>query len=240
MNINRIVVGLVSSILVCACAHAAPAPKAQPESTQHLSKDSAVTDVVQVQIQVRMVQYELKDADDLLRRSEGTNNASLWSLWKEGKGKLVREVRLTTQPGIAAEVKNTIEYKYPTRMEVQGNGTNGPATAVVPANFETREVGTILSAMPEVSPDRQVITLTLTGKCIGYPDWNEMKASIVTAGGKQFSATSGLPFFPSIHIHTVLKIDNGETVLAGSANLTDGDAPVFMFVTARLLTVGNR
>ena len=238
MNIKRIVVGLAFSILACAFANAAPAPKAQPESPQLSSKDSAVN-AVQVQIQVRMVQYTLKDVDDLLRQSERTNNASLWSLWKEGNGKLVREVRLTTQPGIWAEVKNTIQYKYPARMEVQGSGTNGPSTAVVPANFETREVGTIFSVKPEVSPDRQVITLSLTGTYMGYPDWHEVNTSIVTAGGKQFSVPSKVPFFQAIRVNTVLKIDNGETVLAGSANLTDGDDPVFMFVTARLLTVGK-
>ena len=238
MNIKRIVVGLAFSILACVYTNAAPAPKTQPESPQLSSKDSAAS-VVQVQIQVRMVQYKLKDVDDLLRQSEGTNNASLWSLWKEGKGKLVREVRMTTQPGIGADVKNTIEYKYPGRMEVQGGGTNGPCTAVVPANFETREVGTMLSAKPEVSPDRQVITLSLTGTYTGYPDWHEASGSIVTAGGKQFWVSSKVPFYQVFHVNTVLKIRNGETVLAGSANLIDGDDPVFMFVTARLLTVGS-
>ncbi|MBT3194634.1 MAG: hypothetical protein HN341_18975 [Verrucomicrobia bacterium] len=177
-------------------------------------------------------------ADDILTLSGVLTNPEmsvvLHALQQRGHTDLLSAPKITTQSGQQATIKVVTEYIYPTEFETSGiggnsnnnqnNGNNnnaqGPVGAVVtPGSFETREVGVILEVMPEVSPEGQMINLTLSPEVVSEPTWKNFGSSYTSYDPNGNAVTQELnmeqPFFHTRHLRTNLLIYNGATVVMG-------------------------
>ena len=167
---------------------------------------------------------------------------------------LLSAPKVVTKSGQEATIKVVTIYRYPTDYDVtiqsasssSGSGYNSYSTGsskilpmVEPQNFETQEVGVILTCTPDVSAEGQMINLQLTPKVIGEPTWKDygMKvpmASVVDTnpirdalGNVIADASTGSdtmewytvpmeqPFFTERSIDTHVSIYNGATIVMG-------------------------
>jgi general secretion pathway protein D len=150
-----------------------------------------------------------------------TNPELTWmirAIEQSGHGDLLSAPKVTTQPGLEATVKVATEYIYPTEYRVEGGGAQiGTAGTliqtpiVIPDVFETREVGVILTVLPEVSPDRKIISLTLAPEVVTEPYWYDYGYTLST--GQQVPMK--MPFFKSRNASTTVKVYDGATVVLG-------------------------
>jgi len=176
-------------------------------------------------------------ADDLLSLSAVLTNPEmsviLHALQQRGHTDLLSAPKITTQSGQQATIKVVTEYIYPTEFETEGisggnnnNNVNNQAAGggvvgavVTPGSFETREVGVILEVMPEVSPEGQMINLTLSPEVVSEPTWRNYGSSYTSYDPNGNPVTQELnmeqPFFHTRHLRTNLLIYNGATVVMG-------------------------
>ena len=175
-------------------------------------------------------------ADDLLSLSAVLTNPELsvvlHALQQRGHTDLLSAPKITTQSGQQATIKVVTEYIYPTEFETEGisggnnNNNVGGSTSrgvvgavVTPSSFETREVGVILEVMPEVSPEGQMINLTLSPEVVSEPTWKNYGSSYTSYDPDGNPVTQELnmeqPFFHTRNLRTNLLIYNGATVVMG-------------------------
>ncbi len=176
-------------------------------------------------------------ADDLLSLSAVLTNPELsvvlHALQQRGHTDLLSAPKITTQSGQQATIKVVTEYIYPTEFETEGisGGNNNNAVGntssqggvvgavVTPSSFETREVGVILEVMPEVSPEGQMINLTLSPEVVSEPTWKNYGSSYTSYDPNGNPVTQELmmeqPFFHTRSLRTNLLIYNGATVVMG-------------------------
>ena len=182
---------------------------------------------------------------------------------------LLNAPRVVAKNGQEAVMKVVTEYIYPTEYDVEiseqddssssnyGGGGNSlvggislpplpsdPIATVEPQNFEMREVGTILQVVPEVSPEGQMINLTLNPQVVSEPTWKNYGTQIPTHVYKSTSSILGdilssadllgilktmpalpaveyytlnmeQPFFSVRSVNTQLSVYNGATVVIG-------------------------
>jgi len=139
---------------------------------------------------------------------------------QKGNADLLSAPKVTTQPGEEATVKVTTEYIYPTQYRMQGGNTQlgglnnnilNQVPIVLPEAFETREVGVILTVRPEVSPDRNIITLTLSPDVVTDPVWYDYGYTL--PDGSQVPMK--MPFFHRRTATTTVRVYDGATVVMG-------------------------
>ena len=133
---------------------------------------------------------------------------------------LLSAPKVVTKNGSEATIKVVTEYIYPTEFNVEQPEISGGGTvsqnvmtmpAVEPGGFETREVGVILQVVPEVTPDGQMINLTLAPQVVSEPEWKDYGP--VYPDGTRLPMEQ--PFFPVRSIATSIQIYNGATVVMG-------------------------
>ncbi len=158
----------------------------------------------------------------------------LHALQQRGHTDLLSAPKITTQSGQQAVIKVVTEYIYPTEFEVSGiggdagggaagggGGAGGGAVGAVvtPREFTTREVGVILEVLPEVSPEGQMINLTLSPEVVSEPEWKNYGSTYTSydPNGNQIVQTLNMeqPFFHTRKLKTNLLIYNGATVVMG-------------------------
>jgi hypothetical protein len=195
----------------------------------------------QIEIEFQFVTFERTDIAKAAT-SGLVEVASLLKLRGEGKGELLAAPKVVTQPNVQATVKAVKEYIYPTELRLEPTWANTNTvthvnnSAAVPANFETREVGTILSVLVDVSPGTQLMNLTLSPEFVYEPEWKTYDVRCSDATGGVRRAGMEQPFFYTLSLSTSLLVTDGQTVLAGGGMTTrDGNKIVYTFVTARLL-----
>ena len=198
-----------------------------------------------IEVQVDFIQFKMEDVEKLARAGE-LSAPSLLALWRKGEAKLLYTPRVITQSGCEATVKAVTEYIYPTDFEVTiPVSTNAPRSTVVsgvvePSGFETREVGVILSYLPEVSPDGNMINVTLTPETVGSPTWKDFGSTHERAEGGKDDLPMEQPFFHTHTFSTMVSVANGATVLiAGGMNDQPANKTVFAFLTARLVDING-
>jgi general secretion pathway protein D len=127
-----------------------------------------------------------------------------------------------TQPNVQATIKVVTEYIYPTEFTVTGlqsafgNNLQVTSGAVVePGGFETREVGVILSVLADVSPETQLINLTMTPEVVTDPLWHNYGSIYTDANGREVRLNMEQPFFHTRSISTSILIQNEATVVMG-------------------------
>ena len=156
----------------------------------------------------------------------------LHALQQRGHTDLLSAPKITTQSGQAATIKVVTEYIYPTEFETSGIGGNNNTTTtgnnngggivgavVTPREFATREVGVILEVTPEVSPEGQMISLSLSPEVVSEPTWRNYGSSYTSYDPNGNPVTQELlmeqPFFHTRKLTTNLLIYNGATVVMG-------------------------
>jgi general secretion pathway protein D len=158
----------------------------------------------------------------------------LHALQQRGHTDLLSAPKITTQSGQQAVIKVVTEYIYPTEFEVSGiggdtggnaaggggNGGGAVGAVVTPREFTTREVGVILEVLPEVSPEGQMINLTLSPEVVSEPEWKNYGSTYTQYdlnGNPVSTQTLNMeqPFFHTRKLKTNLLIYNGATVVMG-------------------------
>jgi general secretion pathway protein D len=149
----------------------------------------------------------------------------LHMLQQNGNADLLSAPKVTTRSGAEATIRVVTEFIYPTTFEVQGGSLQGAAnanqaqtiqeTTVVPQDFATREVGVILTVLPEVSPDGNMINLTMTPQVVTEPTWYQYGSTIRRADGSESVLNMPQPFFHVRSLSTQISIYDGATVVMG-------------------------
>ena len=151
----------------------------------------------------------------------------LHALEQNGNADLLSAPKVTTRSGAEASIKVVTEFIYPTQFEVQGgqigmnnNGQQNSAsivqeTTVLPQDFATREVGVILNVLAEVSPDGNMINLTMRPQVVTEPIWYQYGSTIRRADGSEFQLNMPQPFFQVRQLETQISIYDGATVVMG-------------------------
>ena len=145
----------------------------------------------------------------------------LHALQQRGNADVLSAPKVTTQSGAEATIKVVTEYIYPTEYTVTpvtATDANGNTTIiggiVEPGGFETREVGVILQVVPEVTPDGQMINLTMTPQVVSDPVWHDYGSTYVIGNMTQ-RLKMEMPFFHTRMVTTSISIFNGATVVMG-------------------------
>ena len=162
---------------------------------------------------------------------------------------LLSAPKVVTKPGQEATIKVVTIYRYPQDYDVTiqstsssssssitsgtGSGSDGKILPMVePQNFETQEVGVILTVTPELSSEGNFINLKLNPKIVSEPTWKDygMKvpmSSVMSSTAQAMALASGneemqwftvpmeQPFFKERSIDTVVTLYNGATVVMG-------------------------
>ena len=161
---------------------------------------------------------------------------------------LLSAPKIVTRNNQEATIKVVTIYRYPQDYDVtiqstsssssssitsgSGSGSDGKILPMVePQNFETQEVGVILTVTPDVTPEG-LINLALTPKVISEPTWKDygMKvpmASVMSSTAQLAAQASGAedmnwftvpmeqPFFKERSIDTHVSLYNGSTIVMG-------------------------
>ena len=161
---------------------------------------------------------------------------------------LLSAPKVVTRPGQEATIKVVTIYRYPQDYDVTiqstssssstsitsgGSGSDGKILPMVePQNFETQEVGVMLTVMPEMSSDGNYINLKLNPRVVSEPTWKDygMKvpmSSVMSSTAQAMALASGnedmqwftvpmeQPFFKERSIETFVTLNNGATVVMG-------------------------
>jgi len=148
----------------------------------------------------------------------------LHMLQQNGNADLLSAPKVTTRSGAEASIRVVTEFIYPTSFEVQGGTQNASTsgaqttvteTTVVPQDFATREVGVILTVLPEVSPDGNMINLTMTPQVVTDPTWFQYGSTIRRGDGSTLTLNMPQPFFHVRSLNTQISIYDGATVVMG-------------------------
>ncbi|MBN1670331.1 MAG: hypothetical protein JXR37_04830 [Kiritimatiellae bacterium] len=219
-------------MLACACA-TCPARAGQPGAPQ-------------VEAEVEFVQVAMEDVSAMLAGG-GVNVEALRELCKKGKARLLAAPRLITGSGRNATVKGVTEIMYPTQFkpeapEVKQAGTNlslsvSRPIAVVPAEFERREIGAIVNVCPTVQSDMNTIDVIIQSEFGQIQNWTEYGFGypVDQAMGPQI-APMKLPVVENCSLTEQVAMDNGATVVLGGASLpTGGDKAVYMLLSVRIV-----
>lgn len=138
------------------------------------------------------------------------------------------------RPGSQATVKGVVECIYPTELAVEAvdDGTNAVA-AILPCEFQTREVGNILDVTPSLTPDGTRIVLDIVPTVVYLPEWRDYPAAPLAPGGAATALPE--PFFPVFSLALSLDVKRGNTVALGGALLAEpgkGERFQLFFVNA--------
>lgn len=199
-----------------------------------LRPDGCLASVVDIEVQY--VSFDLTNISRLAASRIDTE--SLTTLWTNGFGVLLAAPKVITRSGCEVLVKGVTECIYPTFFSSLGDSTNvnhdTAPTLVEPCDFQTREVGVAMTVMPEVSPEGDIINLTITPSLVEEPVWEDVGVSYVESNGKQHKTVRKQPYF---HVYTgsisISIADGARVLMGGGMPSRDGKRIVYMFVSAR-------
>lgn len=164
-------------------------------------------------------------------------------LRRQGKGCLIYAPRLTTVGGQEATAKSAMECCYPTIPDQ--NITNAPSSktnaAVLgrnglwPATFDTREVGVITTVLPEVSPNRVVVCLTVCLEIVMDPIIRSHRLEYVSPQGKKQVVNPEFADFRTGNLSTTIKVRRDAPALLGGGFTGPRDDEItYVLVTVHL------
>ena len=195
----------------------------------------------QVELEMQFVAFDSAVVEKLALKGD-ISAGSLTELWEAGKGRLIACPRLITRSGNEATVRGVQELIYPTDFHDYGTGedTNQIASAsekVVPQNFETREVGAILSAIPEVSPEGDLVNLNLRPEWVALANWVDYG----TEGGATNRMPLKQPVIYRVAVETQISLIPGTRVLlGGGVPGKDEGTLIYTFITCRLVNAEGK
>lgn len=165
----------------------------------------------------------------------------LHALERNGHADVLSAPKVTTRSGNEATIRVVTEYIYPTEFDIRsgsdlvgtssssgGNSTPVEAKVVaLPQNFETREVGVILSVIPEVSPEGNMINLNMRPEVVSDPTWHEYGVTLTSQSG-DYQVSMPQPFFQRRAVETQISIYDGATVVMGG------------LITEKIVTINDK
>jgi general secretion pathway protein D len=164
----------------------------------------------------------------------------LHALERNGNADVLSAPKVTTRSGSEATIRVVTEYIYPTEFDIRsgsdlvGSGSSSTATQPVeakvvalPQNFETREVGVILSVIPEVSPEGNMINLNMRPEVVSDPTWKEYGVTLTSSSG-DYQVSMPQPFFQRRAVETQISIYDGATVVMGG------------LITEKIVTINDK
>lgn len=204
----------------------------------------------QVELQAHFVQFKAKDVKAIAQKGR-VGLDDLQKLRNEGKSELAcGPLRMVTTSGQESTVKGVTEHVYPIDFVVD-RIRDAPATnettkieppigaqvgsAVLPSGFETREVGAILTATPEVTDDRKTIKIQMAAELVYETEPNIFAGKYVDSRGKATEVKLIRPVFRVFCTTTSVILEDGETTFFGSLENVAGDKVLFIFLTARVI-----
>ena len=195
----------------------------------------------------QFVSFDCTNIARMAAAGKGFNTAALTALWTNGFGELLTTPMVVTKAGQEAVVKGVTEIIYPTTFTCLGaEQTNAPNPAVAgvasgavePGGFQTRETGTILQVVPEVSAEGQMINLTLNPQFVEDPVWENYGPAGRDASGKERAAQMRQPFFHVYSTSTSVSLAPGRRILIGGGMPSrDGKRAVYLFATATMIDI---
>ncbi|MFO7871698.1 MAG: hypothetical protein R6V03_09740 [Kiritimatiellia bacterium] len=161
---------------------------------------------------------------------------------QSGQATVLHSPTVLMQAGQESTVKSVEEVIYPTDLAVTSqsatNAVDRPIviTAFTPSDFETREVGAIFTALPELDAKGLDIFLTFQAELVAPPVWMKYKAQYTDSLGNTKTGEIEQPFFRTQSVNTSVRIKNGTTVLAGGGISDERKESVtFLLITAQLV-----
>ncbi len=161
---------------------------------------------------------------------------------QSGQATVLHSPTIVLQSGQESTVKAVQEVIYPTDFDItcravtndHGQATIGPI--ITPSSFETREVGCIFSALPEIDARAMDISLTFQAEIVAPPVWKQYTGQYTDTFGNAKTAQLEQPFFFTSSMNTTLRIRNGATVLAGGGMAgQDALTVTFLLIKAQLV-----
>jgi general secretion pathway protein D len=164
----------------------------------------------------------------------------LHALEMNGHADVLSAPKVTTRSGTEATIRVVTEYIYPTEFDIRsgsdlvGTGSGDSDTPVeakvvaLPQNFETREVGVILSVIPEVSPEGNMINLNMRPEVVSDPVWKEYGVTLPDSSGNEYNVSMPQPFFQRRAVETQISIYDGATVVMGG------------LITEKIVTINDK
>jgi hypothetical protein len=187
-----------------------------------------------ISVEYHVFAFRMSDIEQLLN-GKGVSCESLMGLRNRGRAKLVTTATAVTKSGQECVAKNVQEILYPTALEsgIQTNHAQSVWT-IVPANFELREVGTILEVVSEFDMSG-LISLMVNPQWATLDRWETFDGYAGENG-----STKRVPFRQPVvnvsSIQTQVKVKSGETVLLGGGKAVDEDWVQYHFLKAEILS----
>ena len=161
---------------------------------------------------------------------------------QSGQATVLHSPTLLMQTGQESTVKSVQEIIYPTDLSVTTQSVTNTAghvtlaTVLSPSNFETREVGVIFTALPELDRKASDLWLTFQAELVAPPIWKKYTAQYIDSSGNKKTAELEQPFFNTRSVNTSVRIKNGTTVLA-SGGMSDQktETVTFLLIKAQLV-----
>lgn len=198
-------------------------------------------DATLVDIQVMFICFGTNEIGALARKGQIDAN-TLLALWREGKGELIATPMVRTLCGSEAIVKSVKEVTYPTalrrpaEMNARTNVVAREDSLVVPADFETREVGITLTALPELRPGGDTIYICLTPQSVLDPEWRTYATGQPGQGTITNAVFIEQPVFYASSVSTSVCVKNGETILLGGGmQPRDRQGIIYLFLKASIV-----
>ncbi len=193
----------------------------------------------QIEIEASFISLD-KDTGDELSMTGTLTAEAVKQAWRKGKATLLSAPRVITQSGQEATLKMVKEVIYPTEFEIGSvtNATSGAITkSIVPTSFETREVGTIFSILPEVTPEGTLINLTLAPVYVTLDSWEEYEAGFAHEKDPGTEVMCRTPVFEKYETCTSVLMKDGVTILL-SADVGQADDSHYLVLLLHASLVG--
>lgn len=94
------------------------------------------------------------------------------------------------------------------------------AIAVIPSNFETRDVGITLNVTPLFNEKQNTIDLKVMAEIVSEPTWKEYPITYEGMNGTQQTMVFPQPFFHTRQVSQNLSLPNNTTLVMGGLTTT--------------------
>jgi hypothetical protein len=194
-----------------------------------------------VKVEAHFVSFKSKDIERIASQHGSISVDMLSELRKEGKSKLLSAPQITTINGVNAVIEVVREIIYPTEFDIVPvtNAQSVGGYVLKPGQFKTREVGCILNVTARLSPNGEIIHLTLLPERASVSEPETKNYGMIAAGKKLLPMEQ--PLFSSQTLTTSVAIKNGETLVFGGGFSTKSREDIlYIFIRAEIIYPGHK
>jgi general secretion pathway protein D len=187
---------------------------------------NAAPPIIEIEVRFIEIRSDLDTADrlplnlDTKAYSERDMTNFLMNLERSCSADVMAAPKVCTQSGTNASIKVVTEYRYPTVLDIQSiSVTNGTdvvrAIAVIPSNFETRDVGITLNVTPVFNEKQNTIDLKVMAEIVTEPTWKEYPITYEGMNRLTQTVVFPQPFFHTRQVSQDLSLPNNTTMVMG-------------------------